>query len=144
MPDPNGLRPALLPVHFGFADPRELGPVVGAALRLLGVTTASSGVWVDDEVVTATFGPWVLRTPVGNVAGARVTGPYAAWKVAGARLSPADRGLTFGSTTRAGVCLTFREAVPGIEPTGLLRHPSLTVTVSEPELLVDRLREAPR
>lgn len=144
MSDPNRHRPAALPVHFGLADPGELGSVVGAALRLLGVTPASSGVWVDDEVLTARFGPWVLRTPTANVADARVTGPYQAWKVAGPRLSLADRGLTFGTTTRAGVCLTFREAVAGIEPTGLLRHPSLTVTVSEPELLVERLRELPR
>lgn len=144
MSAPNGLRPAALPVHFGLADPGELGPFLGTALRLLGVTPASSGVWVDDDVLTATFGPWVLRTPTVNVADARVTGPYEAWKVAGPRLSLADRGLTFGTTTRAGVCLTFHEAVAGIEPSGLLRHPSLTVTVSEPELLVDRLREVAR
>lgn len=60
---------------------------------------------------------------------------------AGARLSPADRGLTFGTDTRAGACLTFYEPVPGIEPTGLLRHPSLTVTIEQPHLLVRRLRQ---
>jgi hypothetical protein len=138
---PSSHRPAALPVHFGLADPGELGPLVGAALGLLGVRPSSSGVWVDDDVVTATFGPWTLRTPTSNVASAEVTGPYEAWKAAGLRLSLADRGLTFGTTTRGGVCLSFHEPVPGIEPAGLLRHPSLTVTVSEPGLLVDRLRE---
>ncbi len=127
------------PVHFDLADPRELGPVVGGALRLL-AATSRGGVWVDDEVVTATLGPWSLSTGIANIADVEVTGPYRAWKVAGVRLSLADRGLTFGTTTRAGVCLSFRDPVPGIEPTGLLRHPSLTVTVDDPGLLVARLR----
>jgi hypothetical protein len=30
-----------------------------------------------------------------------------------------------------GLCITFREPVPGIEPTGTLRHPALTVTVAD-------------
>lgn len=135
-------RPSVLPVHFGLADPDDLGPVVGRVVRLLGGRPTTSGVWVDDDIVAATFGPWVLRTPTSNVANAEVTGPYAGWKVAGPRLSLADGGLTFGTTTRAGVCISFHEPVPGIEPTGLLRHPSLTVTVSEPDLLVVRLRAA--
>lgn len=132
-------RPFALPVHYRLAEP---GRVVGAALRLLGVAADRDGVWVDDDVLTAAFGPWSVRTPTRNVAGAEVTGPFAAWKVAGPRLSLADRGLTFGTSTRAGVCITFHEPVPGIEPTGLLRHPSLTVTVAEPELLAARLRAA--
>ena len=60
----------------------------------------------------------------------------------GARLSLADRGLTFGTVATRGVCIQFREPVRGIEPTGLLRHPNLTVTVAEPDLLVTRLRQA--
>lgn len=134
--------PATLPVYFGLADPDELGPVLGRAVRLVAGSPATNGVWVDDDVVTATFGRWVLRTVTRNIANAEITGPYEAWKVAGPRLSAADRGLTFGTTTRAGVCIDFHDPVPGIEPTGLLRHPSLTVTVSEPDLLVVRLRAA--
>jgi hypothetical protein len=134
--------PVTLPVHFGLADPAELGPVLGRAARLISRSAATNGVWVDDDVVTATFGRWLLRTPTRNVAHAEVTGPYEAWKVAGPRLSVSDRGLTFGTTARAGVCIEFNDPVPGIEPTGLLSHPSLTVTVSEPELLVVRLRAA--
>lgn len=97
---------------------------------------------MTDDLVTVTFGPWVLRTPTSNVAHAEVTGPYETWKVAGPRLSLADRGLTFGTSARTGVCVSFHEPVPGIEPLGVIRHPSLTVTVSEPELLVVRLRAA--
>ena len=45
------------------------------------------------------------------------------------------------------MCVRFRggggsEPVRGIEPTGLLRHPGLTVTVAQPELLVASLRRA--
>lgn len=138
---PSGPHPTAPPAHFGLADPAEFGPVVVRALRLLGVGPGRGGVWVDDDMFVASFGPWVVRTPTSNVAGAEVTGPYKAWKVVGPRLSLADRGLTFGTSTRAGVCVTFHVPVPGIEPIGLLRHPSLTVTVSEPELLVARLQK---
>lgn len=135
-------RPAALPVHFGLADPAGLGPAGARLLRLFGVTATNTGVRVDDETLLARFGPWSVRTPVRNLAHVEVTGPYAAWKVIGPRLSLADRGLTFGTSTRAGVCIAFHDPVPGLEPTGLLRHPSLTVTVAEPELLVVRLRAA--
>jgi hypothetical protein len=132
--------PATLGVHYDFARPDIAGPVVEPVLRLLGVPGGGSGVWLDDEVLDVTFGPWRVTTPVDNVAGADVDGPYSPWKVLGPRLSLADRGLTFGTTARAGACIRFREPVPGIEPTGLLLHPSLTVTVERPHLLVRRLR----
>jgi hypothetical protein len=38
-----------------------------------------------------------------------------------ARLSLADRGLTFATTTRTGLCITFRSPVPGIDPWGIFR-----------------------
>jgi hypothetical protein len=60
-------------------------------------------------------------------------------KVLGARLSLADRGLTFGSDTAGGVCIRFAEPVRGLVPFGLLRHPGLTVTVTTPDLLLTRL-----
>ncbi len=64
---------------------------------------------------------------------ASVTGPFRWWKVAGpARLSLADQGLTFASTTSAGACVHFKEPITGIDPWGLIRHPSLTVTVESP------------
>ena len=132
--------PETLPVYFDMAAPADLPRVVGGALRLLGVRDGTSGVWLDDEVLTATFGRWSLTTPTANIASAEVTGPYSAWRAIGPRLSLADRGLTFGSVATAGVCLRFHHPVPGIEPTGLVRHPSLTVTVAQPALLVEALR----
>jgi len=109
---------------------------------MLGVWSARSGVWVDDDVLDITYGPWRLKTPMDNIAYADVDGPYSAWRAIGARLSLVDRGLTFGSSTKAGACIRFHHPVRGIEPTGLLLHPSVTVTVEQPHLLVRRLRHA--
>ncbi|MBB5085085.1 hypothetical protein [Nonomuraea endophytica] len=54
--------------------------------------------------------------------------------------SLADRGLTFGSNTRQGVCLRFHSPVHGGEPIGLVRHRGLTVTVADPAALIRRLQ----
>jgi hypothetical protein len=132
-------RPRSGPDHFPLASTDHLNPVLAGALRVLGVRPGSDGVRVEGDVLVARFGPWMLSTPLANVTGAETGGPYAVWKVIGPRLSLADRGLTFGTSPRAGVCISFREPVAGIEPTGLLKHPNLTVTVAEPELLVARL-----
>lgn len=32
-----------------------------------------------------------------------------------------------------GLCITLREPIRGIEPTGTLRHPAITVTVADCE-----------
>lgn len=112
----------------------------GFVLRAIGVRPDSCGLRVHDGKLDVWFGPWKLVTPLSNVRGAEISGPYQAWKVIGARLSLADRGLTFGTDTTAGACIRFHQPVPGIEPTGLLRHPALTVTIAEPHLLVERLR----
>ena len=59
-----------------------------------------------------------------------MTGPYSVLRTAGpARLSLGDRGLTFATNNRRGVCLRFRRPVPGIDPLGRIKHPNLTVTV---------------
>ncbi|GAB2932245.1 hypothetical protein GCM10027047_30680 [Rhodococcus aerolatus] len=103
------------------------------------VTPARSGVRVTDDELVVRFGPWTVRTPRSNVAGTDVTGPYSFPLTAGPpHLSVTDRGLTFATNGDRGVCITFREPVRGIEPTGRLRHPGLTVTVAD----VDGLRAA--
>jgi hypothetical protein len=56
-------------------------------------------------------------------------------------LSIADRGLTFATNARRGVCIRFHHPVAGIEPLGVVRHPGLTVTVDDPEGLVDALSQ---
>jgi hypothetical protein len=124
------------PVTFPFAA----HPWLGRASRLFGVSVPRAAVEVDRDRFVARFGPWVVATPLSNVVSAEVSGPYRWYRVVGpARLSAADRGLTFATTDRAGVCVRFREPVRGIDPLGVVRHPGLTVTVAEPWALVELL-----
>lgn len=104
---------------------------------------APAGVWsaddafveLDDDRLLVRFGHWSVSTPARNLAGAQVTGPFVAAKALGPRLSLADGGITFGTSTASGVCIRFHQPVPGIEPLGVLRHPGMTVTVDDPESL---------
>lgn len=99
-----------------------------------GVTPGRAWAAVADGRLDVRFGPWRVRTPLANVAGAEVTGPYAFLKTAGpAHLAITDRGLTFATNGRRGVCLRFREPVAGIEPFGVIRHPTLTLTLADIE-----------
>jgi hypothetical protein len=123
--------------------PFAFAPLFGRVLRVIGVRPDSSWVRVHGDTLEVQFGRWRLITPLSNVCSAEVGGPYRAWKVLGARLSLADRGLTFGTNAASGACIRFRRPVPGLEPTGMLRHPGLTVTIAEPHLLVARLRRQP-
>jgi hypothetical protein len=108
--------------------------------RPLGVTPANAYVEVDDQMLTARFGPWCVETTLANVAAARVTGPYRWYRVIGPpRVSLVDRGLTFASNTREGVCIRFRTPVAGALPSSVLRHPGLTVTVEDPVALAELL-----
>lgn len=115
---------------FDFALPLSL------PLRFLGVNPGTARVDVHDEHLEVVFGPWRLATSLGNVEDATVTGPYNPLKAYGVRVSLSDLGATFGTTTAQGLCISFREPVAAVVPGGLLRHPSVTVTVAEP----DRLR----
>jgi hypothetical protein len=120
--------------------PFRFHPVFRVAAAPFGVHPGSARVVLIDDVLEARFGPWTLRTTLDDVEGAEVSGPYAWPKVIGpAHLSLVDRGLTFATNPDRGVCIRFREPVPGIEPLGRLRHPSLTVTVAEPGALAELL-----
>ncbi|HYO30553.1 MAG TPA: hypothetical protein VER37_08255, partial [Thermomicrobiales bacterium] len=97
-----------------------------------GVTPGTSLVEVIDDHLVVRFGPWFLRTPVVNVVGCERSGPYSVSKTAGpARLSLADRGLTFATNRDAGLCIRFAEPVPAIDPFGKILHPGITVTVEQ-------------
>ena len=117
-----------------------------------GITPLSTYVEVDRELMragvvdrergsfVARFGPWIVKTPLANVDAVHRTGGYFALKTIGpARLSFADRGLTFATNDADGVCVAFREPITGIDPAGVLRHPALTVTVDDIFGLVEAL-----
>ncbi len=127
--------------HFEF----EFEPSMRLPALAVGVVPSRAEVEVGERDLTVRFGMWSLTTPLTNVADATVTGPYAWYKVAGPpHLSFADGGITFATSTQGGVCIRFHEPVPAALPIGLLRHPSATVTVADPEALADELDAAVR
>ena len=118
----------------------DFDPRYERILGVLGVRPSNAEVRVDGERLEVDFGPWRVRTELGNVASATVTGPYQALRVIGPHLSLADRGASFGTNPRAGTCVLFQQPVAALDPLGLLRHPGVTVTVTDPEGLAARLR----
>jgi hypothetical protein len=78
----------------------------------------------DDGRFVARFGPLRVDTPITNVDGAHVTGPYRWWTAPGARLSFTDDGLTFGTNAERGVCVHFVERVRGFGPRRLPVRPA--------------------
>jgi hypothetical protein len=111
---------------FRFTTPYRLAGVP------FGITPATTAVRVCGGELAVRFGPWRVRTTLANVTSTAITGPFGFLKTAGpAHLSLADRGLTMATNGARGLCITFREPVPGIEPTGILRHPTVTLTVAD-------------
>ena len=109
--------------------------------RLFGITPDTAYVDVDESFFDSRFGRWRVRTPLANIVAVEVTGPYAFFKTAGpARLAITDRGLTFATNGHRGVLIAFRSPVKGLDPTGFLRHPELTVTVRDVDGLAECLR----
>lgn len=116
-------------------------PAYRLTARAFGIGPATAWVEVGDDTLDARFGPWRVATPLANVADVAVTGPYAFWKTAGpARLAITDRGLTFATNGDRGVLISFHKPVRGLDPLGILRHPELTITVSEVDRLAQLLR----
>ncbi|MGN6414693.1 hypothetical protein [Flexivirga sp.] len=102
------------------------------AARPFGIV-GHSYIELTGEEFVARFGPWCVRTPRANIASCALSGPYGFVKTAGpAHLSLADRGLTFATNSRQGLCVEFSTPVRGIDPLGLIRHPNLTVTPADP------------
>jgi hypothetical protein len=134
-PDPGSLQPAesdVVRFAFHFAEPYRV------AARPFGITPETAYVQVGERTVRARYGRWLVQTPLTNVTGVEITGPYRFLKTAGPpRLAVTDRGLTFASNGDRGVCISFADPVWGIDRLGLIRHPNLTVTVAE----VDRLAQ---
>jgi hypothetical protein len=123
---------------------REFEFAFDGAYRLpalvFGIRPATARVVVTDEELLVRFGPWRLRTERSNVSTTEVSTGYAWLRTAGpAHLSLSDRGVTFATNSRRGLCVSFVEPVSAIEPTGILRHPAATVTVTDPEALAAAL-----
>lgn len=132
------------PLVFPFAFEPLLTPFAAA----VGVRESSAWVEVDpgfdlegvDDEVQVHFGPWSMAFPRVDVLEAEVTSDYKFHRVAGPpHLSLKDRGVTFATTRRRGLCIHLRVPRKALDPTGaLVQHQALTVTVADP----DGLREA--
>ncbi|HSK25012.1 MAG TPA: hypothetical protein VK906_17640 [Egicoccus sp.] len=118
---------------FAFAFAARYRPV----LLAFGVTPSTARVVVGPPepgaVLRARFGPFLLDTTLDNVADVTVGGPYRPHRVIGPRLSLADRGVTFGTSVSAGVCVRFHEPVGALFGHRFVRHPGMTVTVQDPD-----------
>ena len=120
--------------------PFAFDPTYRRLSRPFGVTPESAWVEVGADQFRARFGRWRVTTPLTNVVGAEVTGPYALVKTAGpARLAITDRGLTFATNGHRGVRVDFRTPVTGVDPWRLIKHPELTVTVEDYDRLATLL-----
>jgi hypothetical protein len=118
------------PTRVDFAiDPRY-----ERVLRLFGVRPGRAWIELDAQRVRVRFGLWRFESQVANIDRVQLTGPYrSALRAIGPHISLKDRGISFGTNTRLGVCVLFRRPVPGRETLGLVRHPGLTVTPVRPE-----------
>ena len=62
-----------------------------ALARVFGITPSNSWVEVSDEGLRARYGPFRFSTPLQNITGVSITGPYALLKTGGpARLAITD------------------------------------------------------
>ena len=121
---------------FAF-DPKYLVPLVAFGATPL----SSSATLTDDDRIEVRFGYTKIETDIANVAGVELSGPYRAVRAIGVRLSLSDRGLTFGSNTRRGVCVKFIEPVSAFPPWPTIQHPGVTLTLKDPEGFAAELEE---
>lgn len=99
---------------------------------IFGVTPWTAHVDVSPSELLVRFGLWSLRSALSNITGVELSTDYAFIKTAGPpHLSLSDRGISFATNGRLGVCVAFRDAVKGIDPTGRIKHPAATLTVGD-------------
>lgn len=114
--------------RFPFAwEPRYRLPALA-----FGVAPRTAWVEVTPTELHVRYGWWTLRSALGNISGVETSGSYAFFKTAGPpHLSFSDRGISFATNSRKGLCVSFRESVPGIDPTKRIKHPGATLTVAD-------------
>jgi hypothetical protein len=118
--------------------PIRLGARSRPLLRLFGVRGADDA-WTElhDDTLKARFGWSRLETPLSNIAGYRIEGPWRWITAIGVRRSVRHGDLTFGGSSHGGVRLDLRERVP----VGPFRIPALYVTVDDLEGFAAALAE---
>ena len=118
----------------------EWAPAYRLAALPFGITAWTAYAEVTPAELRVRFGPWSLRTPVGNVVKAESSGDYAFVKTAGPpHLSFSDHGISFATNGRSGVCVSFDKPVAGLDPTKRILHPGATLTVADRAGLAEAL-----
>lgn len=113
---------------FAFASAYRLPALV------LGITPRTTWVEVGPDELVVHYGLWRLRTPLDNIESVQETGGFTFLQTAGPpHLSFSDRGISFATNGDRAVCLQLVEPVPGIDPTGRIRHPGVTLTLADIE-----------
>jgi hypothetical protein len=127
--------------HFSF----RFAPAYRAAGLCFGIVPGLTEAIITPSRLVVRFGPWRVHTALDNILEIAITGPYSFLKTAGpARLGLTDRGLTFATNGDRGVRLSFRSSIKGVEPTGRLRHPELTLTIADVNGFASRIEELRR
>lgn len=127
---PSGPPPLASPARFDFLFDSWMRPIS----KLFGADEGHAFVEVDQHGLDITFGPWHLHADHADIARWSEAGPYHPLKVMGPpHLSLADRGITFATSCRRGICIELARPRPAIDPFGLIRHPNVTVTLADPE-----------
>ena len=108
--------------------PIRLGARSRPLLRLFGVRGPDDA-WVDlgEDTLEARFGSSRAVTPISNITGWRIEGPWRWITAIGVRRSIRHGDLTFGGSPHGGVRLDFMEGVP----VGPFHVPALYVTVDD-------------
>jgi len=116
----------------------RLGPRSRPLLRLFGVSGPENA-WVDldEDSLTARFGWAKATTPISNITGWRIEGPWLWITAIGIRRSNRHADITFGGSHRGGVRLDFREHV-GIGP---FKAPAIYLTVEDLDGFAQALRD---
>jgi hypothetical protein len=90
----------------------RVGARSAGLLRVLfGVTAETAWAAVDDETVSARFGRFSFSTPLANVAGYRIEGPWLWVTAIGVRRSFRHGDVSFAGSPHGGVRIDVREPV---------------------------------
>ena len=118
--------------------PYKIDPKWSPLLTGLGVRSRDGVTLTNDGHLFASFGRWVVKTPLENVDHTEVSGSHRWYTAVGLRLSSVDTGLTFGTNSRRGICIGFVERIPKV--VGPKDHAALWVSVADPDGLAEALR----
>jgi hypothetical protein len=109
--------------------PIRLGRRSKPILLLFGARESNAYVDVSD-VLHARFGFYGLSTPVSNISGWRIEGPWSWFTAIGVRRGIRDGVASYGGNHHAGVRVDFKERVRWLR---ILHTPALYVTVADLE-----------